>query len=115
MRYWRLLLFVIVVGLVMGIGYSACHAQDRPALDLSRLSIATGLDYAWYNPSSSIADLPTRQQQEWECPLNLAYNLLATPTHKPLLSFIAGSSWGFSSHIVKTRVGVRLMLFTGGQ
>ena len=31
MRYWRLLLFVIVVGLVMGIGYSACHAQDRPA------------------------------------------------------------------------------------
>jgi hypothetical protein len=89
-------------------------AQDKPAFSLDRLSIATGLDYAFYSPTGSAPDLPTLQKKEWEVPLNLSYNLLATAAGKPLVSLIAGSSWGFDSHIVKTRVGLRLILFTGG-
>lgn len=95
-------------------------AQDKSAFSLDRLSIATGLDYAWYTPVNGAPELPTLQKKEWEVPLNLSYNLLSTAATpeggpKPLLSLISGASWGFDSHIVKVRVGLRLVLFTGGK
>jgi hypothetical protein len=92
----------------------AAVAEDQPVFSLDRLSIATGLDYAWYNTTGDDPALPTLQKKEWEVPLSMAYNLLASAENKPLLSLVAGASWGCDTHIVKTRVGLRLILFTGG-
>ena len=108
------LTLMFVALLLVALSFPAL-AQDQSMLSLDRLSIATGLDYAWYAPLADGETLPTLQRKEWEVPLNLAYNLLATPDKRPLVSLIAGSSWGFDSHIVKTRVGLRLILFTGGK
>ena len=113
------LITLFVVLMVVALAFPAV-AQDVKAFSTDRLSIATGLDYAWYIPSNDGTRLPTLQEKEWEVPLNLSYTLLAVPANaisgpKPLLSLIAGSSWGTDSHIVKARVGLRLVLFVGGK
>jgi hypothetical protein len=114
--YKMRLTLLIAALLLVALAFPAlAQTPDVSAFSLDRLSIATGLDYAWYTPSSAVEPLPILQRKEWEVPLNLSYNLLSTAAQKPLLSIIAGSSWGFDSHIVKTRVGVRIILFTGGK
>lgn len=110
------LIVLFVAMFILALSFPA-QAQEVGAIDLSRLSIATGLDYSWSSITGDNAALvlPDFQRKELEVPVNLAYSLLASPAGKPLLSLVAGSSWGLESHIVKTRVGVRLMLYTGGK
>jgi hypothetical protein len=113
------LIIAFVALLVVALSFPA-QAQDKSAFSLDRLSIATGLDYAWTSSPNSSPALSPLQKKEWEVPLNLSYSLLSTAPNaisgpKPLLSLIAGTSWGTDSHIVKARVGLRLILFVGGK
>ena len=110
MRLTALLIALFLVALSF-----PAQAQDQGAITLDRLSIATGLDYAWYSQTDEGLTLPMLQRKEWEVPLNLSYNMVATASNKPLLSLIAGTAWGFDSHMVKARVGIRLILFSGGK
>lgn len=113
------LITLFIALLIVALSFPAV-AQDVKAFSTDRLSIATGLDYAWYAPSNNGTVLPSLQKKEWEVPLNLSYSLLSVPANavsaaKPLLSLIAGTSWGTDSHIIKARVGLRLVLFVGGK
>jgi hypothetical protein len=106
---------ILCAALFVAVLSSPAVAQDVSLLSFSRLSIATGLDYSWYRPSSTGGALLEFQKKEFEVPLNLSYNLFSSPTNKPLLSLIAGTSRGFESRVIKARVGLRLVLFTGGK
>jgi hypothetical protein len=107
----------LIAALFLAVLVAPASAQvaEQGAISLDRLSIATGLDYAWYSPSADDLILPDLQKKEWEIPLNVSYNMVATAEGKPLLSLISGVSWGFDSHIVKSRVGLRVILFSGGR
>lgn len=108
-------LLILAIGILLSFCTGSSRADDRPLIALERISIATGLDYAWYSDTDGGDDLTGFMKKEWEVPLNLSYNLVATDAHKPILSLIAGTSWGTDTHMLKTRLGLRVILFAGGE
>ena len=75
-----------------------------PFFAIQRLSVAAGLDHAWY-----ATDTLTPVQHEWKYGGFLAYKLV------PRLSLDAGLTYGQDTRQVEERFGLRLMIWNGGQ
>ena len=69
---------------------------------IDRLTVAVGLDYAWYSKDPESGALPF--QKEFELSANLAWNLT------PHLDLVGGTAWGLDNQVFRTRLGARLTL-----
>lgn len=90
----------------------SAHAEDKPLFAKERLSAAFGIDHSFYSGSDNGSAY--QPKSEWEVGPVAAYNLLATDSHRPLLSLTASVMYGIDSEIVRTKIGVRLIVFNGG-
>lgn len=116
----RIALAVLVLG-TMIVGTRAGWAEEKPLFSAERLSAAVGLDYTGF---ATTGDAPTpRPGNDWEAGIFGAYQLLAKESvdidtglkhTRPLLALTGSVAYGLDSNIVRTRVGLRLLVFSGG-
>lgn len=93
-------------------------AQDQPIVSMSRVSAALGLNYAWYGQGGD--QLAPKPVKEFEVGPYVAYSLLSSEPNalgvsRPILSLAASSVYGLDSKLIRTSVGLRLVLFAGGR
>jgi hypothetical protein len=81
-------------------------AQEASLLSFDRLSIAGGVDYAWYEASGN-EPVPSFGK-EWEVTLVGAYSLT------PQFHLTGSSAYGLDNKFFRTRLGVRVSLWQGG-
>lgn len=99
------LLSVLLVGVVLALASPATAQvveEPKGLLDVDRLTVAVGLDYAWYSKDPESGALPF--QKEFELSANLAWNLT------PHLDLVGGTAWGLDNQVFRTRLGARLTL-----
>lgn len=98
------------------------HAEDHPLFDTSRLSLALGTNYVWFSSGDTEEPGFCLPVNEFEGGPVAAYNLLAkeytdnngNEAYKPLLSLSGSVMYGLDSKMFRTSLGLRLMLYTGG-
>lgn len=100
---------------------SIAHADDKPLFDPSRLSLAMGTQYDWFAGSNTESGIGLPVNEFSAGPVG-AYNLLAKEyidqnggvAYKPLLSLSGSVMYGLDSKQLRTSLGLRLMLYNGG-
>lgn len=98
------------------------RAEDKPLFDASRLSASVGINYSWFHDGDTIDDQGP-PVKEFEVGPYAAYNLLSKEyvnedglkVARPLLSLTGSTAYGLDSHLLRTQLGLRLVLYAGGK
>lgn len=115
------LAILVLAALVLPLLAGPAAAVDRPLLSATRLSAALAVDRV----QSQDKDGNTVEAGEWAVGPAFAYNLLASDPEgnpcvegykpsRPLLSLAASVEYGLESKVTTTRLGVRWIIFAGG-
>ena len=97
--------FLVAVFLMCVAAGAASAADQRPILDVSRASLAVGLDYAWYQKAGD-EPLPAFKKA-WEPGLFGAYVLT------PHLTLTGSGAYDLDNKWMRWKVGVRTVLWRG--
>lgn len=97
-------LVLTLILLSLAVVASAAELVDRPLFSPTRLSLAVGGDYAFYSGANA-PKFPVKK--EWQAGVFAAYKL--TPT----LSLVAASRYGVDSKQFDSKVGLRLLVWSG--
>lgn len=108
-----LLLLLLIAGFTIP---KKCHAEEYPLFHPARLSAALGVNHLWYEGGDGLS----RPVKEFEAGPYVAYNLLSAKPDieghsKPILSLTGSTTLGFDSRLLRTQIGLRLILYVGGQ
>jgi len=84
---------------------------DRPAVSISRFSLAAGAGYEWV---SAAGDEPAPTPlHEWVVGIYGAYNLFSVPEGPGRTSLIGSIAYPVDSKLVRSQIGIRISIFTG--
>lgn len=106
-----MLLVLVLAAVTVSAVAEAQVSVDRPLVSVSRLSTAVGVNYVWYSGMGE-ESVPAFGK-EFEVGFYAAYNLTSSPM--PHLSLIGSSEYPLDTKVLKTRIGLRLGLFAGGE
>lgn len=106
MKYVKWGIAAVVLGIV--VFAATAKAADKPIVDISRLSLAAGANYAWHSQPFVDGAPPPAFGKEWEFGIYGAYNLT------PHLSIAGSSVYGLDNKLVESRLGLRFRLWRGG-
>jgi len=96
----------MAVSLALAAPAVASAQAEAPLLSFQRLSIAGGADYAWYEATGN-EPVPAFGK-EWEVTLVGAYSLT------PHLHLTGSTAYGLDNQFFRTRLGLRVSLWQGG-